>query len=342
MYSLGIPTIVLVLTLLGSLSYLPTTFVQASVKDEPFTLNHRLHVRPASIWIMGEVINNLGVSVKNISVKATFYDDYGHIIKEVSTPVWLTVLLPERRGPFIVLADEKEVVEGFSYYTVDVVDYQLSEDKPIGLTITNPKLWSRTSTDATVKGVIKNVGSKETNFILVIVYFYDTTGFLALESTTLSLEEGLVPGGSKEFDIVSTFVNESSSLVKYILTAESAGSPGEIQRAAYAIDQEIIKDLTTTPDQNIYYNIIAILVLVSLGIAVAIAIRKKKRRPHLVRRRISGKRGRSNRHTNYELNLLSKHSLKFRIERLFNKCSTETKSTTGSALLRQICLTTLK
>lgn len=282
----------LVLYLSISISCFSTIFVQASNGSEPLTLNHRVHADESMIWVMAEVINNLNVPIGNLSVKVSFYNDNQDILRETSTTAWLSVILPNRRAPFVVGINKKDV-EGFADCTVELEHYEQRQDKPLGLTINTASLIAINAQGVWIRGEVENSGLEKTNFIIVIGMFYDDKGFLAADSHILSLPEGLLPGVGEAFEVHSKFVNASSNLMKYVLTAESVGGG---QSASYGIEQEYIKEFATSQDQNVGYDaIIVILVTIASVIVVTVAASRSKRKSHRTKRSISRKSPRKSR-----------------------------------------------
>lgn len=257
-----------------SMCLLPMTFVKIA-ECSGITVNHRVHVEEEYVWVMGEVINNLDTPIGNVSVRIKCYDGNNTLMEEASTTAWLSVILSERRAPF-VKGFEREKLEEFANCTVNVERYEICEPKPKKLSISLAVLTYAGPLGVEVEGLVKNEGVENLSSIIVIGMFYDDKGFLATESDPIFFSEPLSSGDEEAFTIFSKFVTQPSLFRKYILTAESKN---------YAIDQEKSKEFPPPDDtENTgvdYSAIIIILVVMTAIIASVIAIvkdRSKKRK----------------------------------------------------------------
>ena len=264
-----------------SMCLLSLTFVKTA-DCSGITVNHRVHIEEKYIWVMGEVINNLDEPIGNVSLRIKCYDGNNTLIEEASTTAWLSLILSERRTPF-VKSFEKEKIKGFTNCTVDIAHYDICEPKPNKLSFRYAGLSYISASGIQVEGVVKNEGAENATNIIVIGMFYDDKGFLAADSDLIHIPEGLSPGNEEEFKIFSRFVTKPSLFRKYILTAESNN---------YTLDQEKSKEFPpsdNTEDTGVGYRaIIIILAVITIITASVIAIvkgrsKKKKRKPRRVR-----------------------------------------------------------
>lgn len=287
---LSLLILTLAFNLVTSLFISSVAFVKAT-DGEKFAVNYRLHEDGSKIWVLGEVINNLTVSVRKVVVKIVFLDSNQAILKEVNTTAWLSVIMPGRRAAF-GQSIEKQSVDGFTEVKVEVASYEESEDKPPGIDVPNASLILLPE-GVLVTGNILNTaktGDTKIDAFMVTALFYDDKGFLTADITEPEmLEKALLPGETHEFKIAARFANESSNLKKYILTAESFG---ETEFTGYAITHEIIALITKNPPPDrtgVFYQMILILWAVALVPVVIIAVKKWKRKPQSKRPRTKSK-----------------------------------------------------
>ena len=240
---LSLLTTLLIFNLGNSLFLLSTTPVKTT-SEEPFTINHRLHIYESWIFVMGEVINNQKVPVGNVSVRITLLDSNYAVMKNFSTTVWLEVILPNRRAPFTATV-EKQEVDGFASYSVEVEHYERCEAKPFGLSISSGNL-----------GILPNC-----------------TLFRVFVKTEL------LPGAFEERILFFKFANQSSNIKKYVLTAES------VLDTSYAIKEEVVRLIVkASSDENSYiYHIILLIAAIASVPIVTIMARRLKRKPQRIR-----------------------------------------------------------
>jgi len=279
-------TIQLIFILNVSLFLLPTKLVQASNSTYPFEINHRLVINEVTnksyIYIMGEMINNLDVPITNVSFKITFYDHDQREIKTVNATCWSEDILPQRRTAFSTGYVEKQLVEGFANYIVEVEHYEECSGKPLGLAITQAQVIVSNSSVA-VDGYLMNNGSETTMFIDVTAFYYGIDGFLAVSGLPMALqsEGGITPKNTCEFRIPPCpYVNETN-FVKCILTAESY-TKGVY--AGYAIEKEITIEWNKEGSQyNPNYDWVFVLFMTICAVIIVMFVlkrRKKKRKSH--------------------------------------------------------------
>lgn len=264
------------LMIAASMCLLPMTFVKI-VDCSSITVNHRVHIEEEYIWVMGEVINSLDTPIRNVSVGIKCYDDNNTLIEEANTTAWLSVILSERRAPFVKGFERKELKE-FASCTVNVKQYEICEPKPKGLSISTAVLTYIGPEGVEIEGLVKNEGTENVTKVIVMGMFYDDKGFLA---TSSDFPERMSPGDEKPFNIFSKFVTQPSPFRKYILTAESKN---------YTIVQEKSKEFPPpedTENTGVDYRVIIIILVVMTTIIaslVAIAKSRSKKRKRKARR----------------------------------------------------------
>ncbi len=259
----------LVLNLVFVLSF-RVIFVQASNGAEGLTLNYRLLTEETMVWIMGEVINDASATCGNISVKASFFDANQEILEEKSTTVWLQIILPGRRAPFVIGFEQTDV-EGYEDYTVEITNYEISAAKPTSLSFENASLKSIDLFGTEISGTVRNNGAENATNVIVIAMFYDDIGYLAAESHAIAELQGrrLPPGETVDFVIDCRFVTNATSFRKYILTAESKN---------YAIKAEQIRDFPLDQDSIPDYVILGVVIVVAVIIAVVFVARSSRKK----------------------------------------------------------------
>jgi len=123
--------------------------------------------------IVGEVRNDLQMNVDRVLVGATFYNDSGDVIEEVSTSTMMDVLLPGQRSPFaLTLPRPVDLWE----YSLRITARPTLEQPLAGLEV----VQSHADEDGVgfyhVTGEVKNSGQRTADRVQVIVTLYDKWG----------------------------------------------------------------------------------------------------------------------------------------------------------------------
>jgi len=265
---------ILIFNLINSL-FLPSIISVKATNGEPFTVDHRLHIYESWIFVMGEVINNQKVPIGNVSVRITLLDSNYAVMKKISTTVWLEVILPNRRAPFTATV-EKQEVDGFASYSVEVEHYERCEAKPFGLSISSGNLGILPNCTL-FRVFVKNEALEAIDYLIVIGCLYDDRGFL--DAASEQIETELLPGAFEERILFFKFANQSSNIKKYVLTAES------VLDTSYAIKEEVVRLIVkASSDENSYiYHIILLIAAIASVPIVTIMARRLKRKPQRIR-----------------------------------------------------------
>jgi len=278
-YALTLITIVLLLNVNIPIVCLSETSAQTKA-GESITISHRLVTTESDFWIMGEVINNKDVSVKDLRVTITLYDHGHNVMNETSVHSWLDVILPQRRSVFMAQF-EKQDVGGFATYEITIESYEPCQDKPIGLVITETVVYVMPERTI-IEGKIRNNGPETTNYILIVALFYDSQGFLETTSDQIVAADGVAPNDEWNFRIYSRFAN-LSNLERCVVTAGSVDvSPSPF--VSYAVQEEITRIWQPEDEANDYYAIIGAVVIIVVIIAVVLVAWKKKRKSRPAKR----------------------------------------------------------
>src|SRR4030042_6324036 len=80
------------------------------------------------LHVVGEVINNSGNNVKFVKVVATYYDQYGVVIRTEFTYTELDILVPGQKSPFDISSYPDEFL-AFDHYIIQLT-YTVTTDEP--------------------------------------------------------------------------------------------------------------------------------------------------------------------------------------------------------------------
>jgi hypothetical protein len=170
-------------------------------------------------YVVGEVQNVGDTPLTDIYVNATFYNSIGDIIAEISQPTKLSALLPGRTSPFDITLFSTVVSQNVYNYTVRVVTFSSTQDRPLGLKI----LSNNSSLDQNgfhVVGMIKNVGPGNANAVRVIATFYNQSGHAVAAIGKYSDSSTLAANQTSSFEMVLNS-SAASQVDHYALEAES-------------------------------------------------------------------------------------------------------------------------
>lgn len=216
--------------------------------------------------IAGEVQNTGSVSVREVNINATLYNAQDEILANVSSVAFLTVMLPGRKAPFVLMWLGGEKALQVVRYTLAAPSYSLHlEDKPQKLEI----LWS-TYSFPSVEGGIINLGDENATAVKIIATFYDENGTVVAANSDLYAR--IAFDSQQEFEVQYPFLEDDlmARAKSYELTAES-------REYALKISQE--------DGTNYYIYIFAAVVAISaISIVAILKTRKKSRRKNLGRR----------------------------------------------------------
>jgi len=136
--------------------------------------------------IYGEVQNNIDMNIRDIAIKATYYDNRGYIVDKESCYVDIPLLVPGQKSPFWLFGtNEEKAVE----YELEIVSFHETILEPYReFEIISHELMAYGGYDYfynpppysgdiyVVRGEVVNIGTQIANNVTISATFYDATG----------------------------------------------------------------------------------------------------------------------------------------------------------------------
>ena len=218
--------IVILLTFIAVFALMSTMFAislePVKASEQIAIINHQGFLDSTGYYVVyGEVMNQGVTSAKNVYVKIAFTSDSGIEIEEAT--IVLNVLLPGRRAPFYVRADEQGSL--VKSYTVELMDLTMqSENLPEVLEIVSSKCEIDNIDNMVITGTMKNRGAETAIYTRVYATVYDGpsgTGNVVAVTSGITEPYNLDPEQTGDFQM-GFFTTLGKSYASYVLTAESA------------------------------------------------------------------------------------------------------------------------
>jgi hypothetical protein len=154
----------------GETIYLPV--VATTPKPSVRVLSHRSYVEEGSLYIVGEVINELSIPVYAVELEATLYNAAGQVITTEPGSALLEQTRPGQRNPFFLFVMDTPSV---ARYEVRVVGWQTSSPYAVQpLTIVSQQ--TRDNMGPEIFGEVSNTTASVLQSTLVVATLYDTAG----------------------------------------------------------------------------------------------------------------------------------------------------------------------
>jgi hypothetical protein len=151
-------------------------------------------------YVVGEVVNETGVPVYDVTITASFYDAANQLVAQVNGKPFLSQTNPGQTNPFkIVLRNNRSTItrhelsvrwntsSDFGYQPVTVLSRQI-----------------RDNVGVEVFGEVRNDGAQALSFVQIAVSFYDSAGNIVHTESDFLVQETLAPGARAAYQ-VSTF-----------------------------------------------------------------------------------------------------------------------------------------
>jgi hypothetical protein len=196
----------------------PITSVEASSED--IVLHYKLYPEPLynGVEVVGEVINNLATAISEVNISVTFHDIYANELTKGYGSAFLQVIPPGRRSAFLVLFQNFSL--NYAYYEAKVLSYNMSNPKPIGLSLLHA-LATQYSNYTEIVGTVQNTASVTLQYVSIFALFYDEDGnFIEATDADTSLAT-LEADNTGTFDLFTRHVNDTVNVTKCIITGES-------------------------------------------------------------------------------------------------------------------------
>jgi hypothetical protein len=159
-----------------------------------------------SLYIVGEVKNNLSSMVNYVQIVGTFYDAGGTIIDSDFTYTDLDYLRPGEKSPFRLIISDEAVASRIENYTLSVNWEPVNADPAAVAEATVLMIEEGEQREAEfggyeVIGQITNGGTSSTEYVKVTATFYDENGRVIDTDYTYTDPSDLAAGQSAPFEI---------------------------------------------------------------------------------------------------------------------------------------------
>lgn len=151
-------------------------------------------------YVVGEVVNETGAPVYDVTITASFYDAANQLVAQVNGNAFLSQTNPGQTNPFkIVLRNNRSTItrhelsvswntrSDFGYQPVTVLSRQIRDNAGVE-----------------VFGEVRNDGTQALSFVQIAVTFYDSAGNVVHTESDFLVQETLAPGARAAYQ-VSTF-----------------------------------------------------------------------------------------------------------------------------------------
>lgn len=162
-----------------------------------------------SLYIVGEVQNNLSTVVNYVQIVGTFYDSSGTIIDSDFTYTDLDYLRPGEKSPFRLIISNEAVASRIQNYSLSVNWEPVNADsaavaEATVLTIEEGEQREAEFGGYEVIGQVTNGGTRSTEFVKITATFYDENGRVIDTDYTYTDPSDLAAGQSAPFEIRTT------------------------------------------------------------------------------------------------------------------------------------------
>ncbi len=179
-----------------------------------------------SVYIVGEVRNDLSNLVQFVQIVGTFYDSSGLLIDTDYTYTDLDYLRPGEKSPFNLIISDASVAQRIDSYTLAVnwdPVYADPSDVTAATVLTIQQGEQRTNDLGwyEIVGEVVNGGSEPTEFVKVVATFYDEAGQVIDTDYTYTDPSDLVAGQSAPFELTVSDEDISDDIESVKLAAQS-------------------------------------------------------------------------------------------------------------------------
>ncbi len=185
--------------------------------------NHSSYISSTGVFhVVGEIVNNLSKTVKNVQITAKFYDTNNNTVTTVSTYSMLNIILPGEKSPFeIILSDPKKVNEVNSY-RLTLTDYDESIDVlPQNLRIISHEYYISPAGYFNTHGKILNEGPSKCTYAIVTATFYSEKGKIVGVAHGFTDPSTIISGKEAQFILVLRDEDQRRKVSDYVLQAQS-------------------------------------------------------------------------------------------------------------------------
>ena len=169
--------------------------------------------------IVGEVQNMGDQAVEYVEIQATFYNSSNAIIETFFNYTFseLTIILPERKSPFLLTLWDQALSSNVDHYSLSVT-FSATDSMPESLRILSNSSYYDAASGLNIVGEVENTASEGATYVYVIATCYDEYGtVINLGSNSTSDIEA----NQKAPFSITISDNNPESVSYYELTVES-------------------------------------------------------------------------------------------------------------------------
>lgn len=204
--------IFIILVILGGA--IPLAFADVSLQNDQMYVGD-----DDSLHIVGEIKNNFDAPLNQVNIKATLFDESGHVIGTKETESLVNTIMPEMKGPFDFILTESKLKKTETYL-LDV-SYKISAPKNQVIGITSSELTRDNLDNLMITGTVVNKGQITANTIAVIATLYDKSGKVAAVSRVNPEPDYLGIDDEAFFLVTIPDKSQTIEIEEYSIVAES-------------------------------------------------------------------------------------------------------------------------
>lgn len=170
--------------------------------------------------VYGEVKNISNKAMKNVIVKASFYDAYGKMINEFKRSSELRTINPGEISPFEILYIDTKSVDTVKNYTISATG-QESERKVRALRIVSNNSRLDLTGVYYIVGRVINEGSQDATNCMIIATLYDKDGRVITVGRAQTEPVNISSYSESAFDLPVTEKLQTYKVKSYSLVADS-------------------------------------------------------------------------------------------------------------------------
>jgi hypothetical protein len=182
-----------------------------------------LRPETGSVYVVGEVRNDLPYAVEYVQIVGRFFDSSGRLIDTDFTYTHLDQLRPGEESPFKLILTDESTNQNIATYDLSVNGDRVygSGLKPEGLRVQvgdqriNDYGWYE------IVGEVQNAGTQNTQYVKAIATFYNDAGTVIETDFTYTRPSDLAAGQSAPFEITMTDEDVADDIASVKITAES-------------------------------------------------------------------------------------------------------------------------
>jgi hypothetical protein len=185
--------------------------------------NHSSYISSTgTLHVVGEVKNELESTIKNVQIRATFYDSNNQIVTVVATSCMLDIILPGEKSPFEILLSDQTNINKINSYDLLVSNHGKSFDiLPQNLRIISDNFYYSKSEYYNIHGKILNEGPSKSTNTVVTATCYDTNGKVVGATHGFTDPATVISGREAQFNIIIPDSEQSKKISSYVLQVQS-------------------------------------------------------------------------------------------------------------------------